>query len=132
METCQDIGLKGEDLRMEFISAFRPHTVKHWKLPLLPKWTTFLIKRDVYVKKVRRVDKVQDLIYIMYRDCHICMAEKQEENPTKIKNIPSNQIPRASSIMAPISFPLAEVSDRTDPKSFPSSQMSPYAYPPPN
>lgn len=78
MEVYKHIEIKGENIWTEFISSFRPQTIIRWKLPYLTTWPIFLIKIDVYLKKGRRMEKAQALVYIFYRDRHVCMEEKQE------------------------------------------------------
>lgn len=59
--------LVGEDLWINFISAFRSHTIKNWNFALLTGWTSMLIRRDVHVVRGGSVDKAQSLIKLQYK-----------------------------------------------------------------
>ena len=65
LTTYKDLNYKGEELWTEFISTFRPHSIKQWGLVLTQQWTKYLVDNDVYVERRRHVDKTQKLIDIL-------------------------------------------------------------------
>lgn len=65
LEVYKEIELTGEDLWIEFISTFRPHSIKAWDHGLVTKWTYFLRRGGVYVENGRVGDKTQKLIDLL-------------------------------------------------------------------
>ena len=76
LETYIDLKLTGEELWEEFISVFRPGTIKNWNIALLTRWINYLSKNDIFIEKGRRKDKAQKLIDLLFRDTHIGNADK--------------------------------------------------------
>lgn len=65
MDLYGDIKLKGVNLWTEFTSSFRLNTIKRWNLAHPTSWKIKFIKRDVYVKKGRMLDKIKALNFIL-------------------------------------------------------------------
>ena len=76
LATYTEIRLEGEELWIEFISVFRPHSIKLWNHLLLVKWTKFLLANGVHVETGRSMDKAQKLIDLLFRDVHIATQDE--------------------------------------------------------
>ena len=79
LDTYRDLELDGEDLWIEFIAVFRPHTIKLWNHLLLSKWIKQFRSNGVHVARGRASDKAQKLVDLLYREKHIC-AESNLSN----------------------------------------------------
>ena len=71
LETYKELELKGEDLWIEFITVFRPHTIKLWNHLLISKWIRLFKTNDVHIEKGRTGDKAQKLVNLLFRAEHI-------------------------------------------------------------
>lgn len=71
LDALKEMNLRGEDLWEEFISVFRPHTIKLWNSILLARWINAFKAGDVYIEHGRGADKAQKLIDLLYRPQHI-------------------------------------------------------------
>lgn len=88
LETYSDLGFTGEELWEEFISVFRPCTIKNWDISLLTRWISYLSKNDIYIEKGRNKNKAQKLIDILFREKHISNSDMQTDDiPTSDSNL---------------------------------------------
>lgn len=71
MSMYKELGIQGEDLWIEFISVFRPHTIKLWDHLLLTGWISMFKQCDVHIEKGRAADKAQKVIDLLFRKNHI-------------------------------------------------------------
>lgn len=68
LQAYHELGIFGNDLWLEFISTFRPHSFKIWEPILLIKWTQFIQLGGAHVDLRRASDRKQKLIDVLYRD----------------------------------------------------------------
>ena len=86
LAALRNTAIQGESLWLDFITSFRPHTIKTWEKPYCITWTEFLTDRGVFVEKGRKQSRTQSIIDILYRDNHIpCegTADFSTNKPTK-------------------------------------------------
>ena len=82
-EILTSTNVRGESLWLDFITAFRPHTIKAWDFKTLIMWTELLISRDIFVEKGRRIKKGQAIIDVLYRDSYVSVMTTETEKPIK-------------------------------------------------
>lgn len=58
--------MRGEHLWTDFISSFRPHTIRSWTKPMLHEWRDLLIRRGIYVQTVRTRSPYEAIIDVLY------------------------------------------------------------------
>lgn len=68
--------VKGEELWVEYRTAFRFHKIKIRGRPLLTQFNDHLIARGLNAATVRNVSMTQDLIESLYRKDHIGPSHK--------------------------------------------------------
>lgn len=73
-----EIGLKCEDLWSEFITAFRPQTIKLLKRGTVTKWYELLVSRNVGMGATRNSPKYQLIIELLYKYKYYPQTEKEE------------------------------------------------------
>lgn len=95
--------VKGESLWLDFMTAFRPHTIRTWGRATLIDWTEFLIRQGVFVDKGRHISKTQALTNVLYREQHIPPNPSQvTTRPMQANSMtPSYQTPPAKVEMNP-------------------------------
>lgn len=71
LEAYKDTEMRGEVLWIDYLTAFRPHTIKSWTRPMLSRWTNLLTNRDIYETSGRQISKAQALVDLLYRENRI-------------------------------------------------------------
>lgn len=71
----QKTKLRGEYFWTEFITSFRPHTIKSWPRPVLSEWRDLIMQRGIYLDCDRSRSPYETVIDILYRDKHISPAQ---------------------------------------------------------
>lgn len=88
----RETSFEGRDLWEDFLTAFRPHSIKTWNRSAQARWTCFLRERGVHVGTDRNVRRGQNLIDLLYRMDHIgsdkstTIARPSVSNPTDRTN----------------------------------------------
>ena len=63
--------MRGEILWNDFITAFRPHTLRTWPRSVIIEWRDLLTQRGIYIEPNRRRSPIEAIIDILYREEHI-------------------------------------------------------------
>lgn len=67
--------MRGKSMWLDFITAFRPHTIRTWNRAFIREWRELLMTRDVFVDKDRTRAPVETLIDLLYREKHMSRTE---------------------------------------------------------
>lgn len=67
----QSTDLTGEDLWSDFLTAFRPYTIRNWSRPQVATWIGFLTSRDIFITKKRDQTRWSAIVDLLYRPEHI-------------------------------------------------------------
>lgn len=70
LRTYINLGLEGEELWQDFITAFRPQTIKLWDRDELTKWCKYLRDNGIHVGTSRKTHMSNHLIGVLYRPQH--------------------------------------------------------------
>ena len=94
LETYKELELTGEELWIEFISVFRPHTIKSWDHLLLTRWINLFRMNDVYVERGRSCDKAQKLVDLLFRKDHIGSDGSEDDDTPPLSLNTYNENPK--------------------------------------
>lgn len=81
--------MKDEVLWQDFITAFRPHTIRTWTRPMLCEWKGLLAQRGMFIDPNRNRAQHEAIIDILYREQHAqgsTPAEKDDGDQPKAKS----------------------------------------------
>lgn len=66
MEEYETTGISGENISLDFVTAFRPAVIRTWTRSETSKWAAFLTSTGFGPEKHRRNPKVQSIIDLLY------------------------------------------------------------------
>lgn len=69
--------MKNELIWQDFITAFRPHTIRSCTRPMIVEWKSLLHHRGIYLDGNRERQQIEAVIDVLYRKNHI------QANPEK-------------------------------------------------
>lgn len=56
---------------LDFITAFRPHTIRSFTRPMITEWRDLLTKRAIFIDINRSRAPVEAIIDVIFRERHI-------------------------------------------------------------
>lgn len=87
LKVIQERQFTGKELWIEFISFFRPHSIKVWDPHLLIKWTTLLRRNGIHVEHDLDTHGTQKLIDLLFSDSFIGTDMTVTKSPLTILNL---------------------------------------------
>lgn len=91
--------MREEVLWKDFITAFRPHTLRVWTPPMLVEWKELLLDIGIHLYSNRERQRVELIIDILYRKSHqprISTEKLEDEGRSKMGKEKESNNPSAS------------------------------------
>lgn len=88
--------IRGELMWSEFITAFRPHTIRSWTRQMIVEWSDLLNKRGIYVENDRVKDPSEATIDLLFRNHNIGTSKPAPSHEAVNETTDTEAVPQDS------------------------------------